>query len=453
MSGNGISVAEVQHWSAEAVRAVFDAAADRGQAAFDASDGLGALDVFASWGGDTAVAAQTCIGGIRRDLDAHGREAMAVAHAAQTAADGIEAVQARLSGLIAEAEQHALTVNAATSKVELTDRIADPVDALVFALDLQHTLSDILGAADVIDDTLATAIDMADGDAPIPAIPGPPQQAKDRLQHQIDAFTGVFDRPPSSAADWETAAELDPHSYEDKNAGAEPHIVLGRITPVAGQGVVRANLFIPSATVKAPTLSHWPPFDDNAGDERGFDATAGPEHARIAVEVDYDNGLVVVRQNPSVNATTGGVKTGTPTVKVAQRGDGSVYLDYAAADPFSPGGEALAKQTFCVKGQFVVAPGGSTPRLGGTVTSFPAFEVYHDRAVGGGGSPTSTTTVAQMWPANTGQWGPDLGLPWTRGVGDTRVLSEFVGPAMPTVPLPTTQLAPGPHPPTVPMLK
>lgn len=447
MSGNGISVAEIQRWNAEAVRAVFHAAADRGRAAFDASAGLAALEVFDSWGGDTAVAARTSIAQTRTDLDAHGAEAMAVAHAANTAADGIEAVQSRLAGVIAEAEQHALTVNPRTSTVDFTDAITDPVDALLTSLQLQSTLDDILRDADAIDDTLATAIDMADGDAPIPVIPGPPQRAEVRLHNQIAAFTEVFGRPPSSAADWETAAELDPHSYEHKNGDVTPTVVVGRIAPVPGQGVVRANLFIPSATVKDPTLSHWPPFDDNAGDDRGFDPAAGPEANRVAVEIDYENGVVVARQNPSVNLTTGQVRTGTPTVKVAQRRDGSVYVDYAAADPFSPGGEGLAKETVCVQGSFVVQPGAEAPRIGGVATSFPALEVYHDQAA-------TTTTLARMWPDNTGQWGPELGLPFTRTVGEPRLLQEFIRlPMGAAAPLHTTQLGPVAHPPSVVVLK
>ncbi|PQM45755.1 hypothetical protein C1Y40_04081 [Mycobacterium talmoniae] len=199
-------------------------------------------------------------------------------------------------------------------------------------------------------------------------------------------------------------------------------------------------------------MSHWPPFDDNAGDNRGFDPAAGPERARVSVDVDYENGLVVVRQNPSVNLTTGQVRAGTPTVKVAQRRDGSVYLRYAAADPFSPGGETLAKNTLCVEGELVVQPGAATPRIGGVVTAFPALEVYNDRAAAPGGVPT-TATLGQMWPANTGQWGPMLGLPFTRSVGDPRLLADFVTVATgATYPLPTP-LGPPAHPPAVVMVK
>lgn len=452
MSGHGLSVADIQQWSAEAVREVFHAAQQRGQAANDASQGLAALKVFETWHGDTAEAAKHALAATRKDLDSHGEEALAIAHAAKTAADGIEAVQAKLRTLITEAHEHGLTVNPQTSKVEFGPDITDPTDALVHALDLQHRLDDVLHEADTIDDTLANAINMADGDAPIPNIPGPPQNAETRLQNQIDAFQQVVGRPPSSMADWETAAALDRHSYDPKNAGVPPNVVVGRINPVPGQGVVRMNLFIPSESVKDPQV--WPPaLDDNAGDNRGFDPAATPEDCRVALEIDYENGVVIARQNPSVNRTTGQVRAGSPTVKVAQRRDGSVYIDYAAADPFSPGGEAFGKETFCVQGTVAVAPGAEAPRIGGVATSFPALEVYNDRP-GAYGVPT-TSTVLRMWPADVGEWGPAHGLWWSHDIGDPKVLDNFQGlPAViPIDPLPTTELGPQSNPPSVVMLK
>ncbi|MGH3635554.1 MAG: EspA/EspE family type VII secretion system effector, partial [Mycobacterium sp.] len=262
----------------------------------------------------------------------------------------------------------------------------------------------------------------------------------------------VFGRPPSSAADWETAAALDPHSYDPKNADVPPNIVVGRITPVPGQGVVRMNLFIPAKSVKDPTALPLI-FDDNAGDNRGFNPAASPESSRVSLEIDYENGVVVARQNPSANLTTNQVRTGSPTIKVAQRHDGSVYIDYAAADPFSPGGESLAKETVCVKGTIAVQPGADAPRIGGVATSFPALEAYNDRP-GAHGVPT-TSTVLRMWPADVGQWGPEKGLWWSHDIGDPQVLSDFQGLSgvVPIVPLPTTELGTLSNPASVVMLK
>lgn len=450
MSGIGLSVAEVQRWSAAAVREVFHVGQGRAEAALDAANGLAALDVFDNWGGDTANAARTAISRTRMDLDAHGEEAMAVAYAAKTAAEDIEVVQRKLRALIDEAHEHGLVVNEVTSKIEFAKTITNPTDALIYRLDLQPRLNAILAEADAVDDALADAVNMADGDAPIPAFSGPPRKAEGRLANQIEAFTEVFGRRPSSTADWSTAAQLDPHSYDPKNHGVTPNIAVGRIKPIPGQGVVRANLFIPSESVKDPVLNRRI-FDDNAGDNRGFNPAAGPESSRVALEVDYENGVVVARQNPSVNLTTGQVKAGSPTVRVAQRRDGTVYIDYAAADPFSPGGEAVAKKTFCVQGRLAVQPGAETPRVTGAVTAFPALEVYHDRPVGNGVDVPSTSTLAQMWPTFTGEWGPELGLPRVTRVGDSHLPWPLGALAGLTAPFPatTTELGPAWKPPVV----
>ncbi len=58
-------------------------------------------------------------------------------------------------------------------------------------------------------------------------------------QNQVDAFHEVFGREPSSATDWQTAAALDPHSYDPDTDGVAPEIKVAKIEPVPGQGVVR----------------------------------------------------------------------------------------------------------------------------------------------------------------------------------------------------------------------
>ena len=455
MGGIRLSVAEVLGWDAAAVRRVFHIGRSRADAAFDAASGLAALGIFDSWGGDTAAAARAALSRTRLDLDDHGNEAIAVAYAARNAADGIEAVQKKLCDLITEAEDDELRINRTTSRVELGDTVTNPTRALVDLLDLQPRLDAALVEADQVDDALANAVDMSDGDAPIPVIAGPPGNAEARLQNEINAFTQVFHRLPASSADWETAAALDPVSYEPKNRGVPANIVVGRIAPVPGQGVVRANLFIPSESVRDPKL--LPPWKvhDDAGDQRGFDAAAGPEQSRVSVLVDYENGVVIGRQNPSLDLTTGKVRAGHPAVRVAQRPDGSVYVDYKAANPFSPGGETLAKAIVCVDGQLVVQPGGDHPRVGGLVTSFPALEVYHDAPAGNGLDRTSTTTVTRMWPFRTDQWGPVHGLTDITEIGDWRRLEPFLPPSADAYPRAgiATDLGPPSDPPTAVVLR
>ncbi len=424
---SGLSVADIERWSSQAVREVFAAARQRAGAALDAARGLETLQVFGSWGGDAATAAHSALAMTRADLDAHGAEAMAVAHAARDAADRIDAIKGRLQRLADRAAALGLALDAETSRVDVGRHpVGGPVDGLLNALALQHDLDEILADADAVDDELATAINMADGDAPIPVIPGPPERAETRLQNQIDAFTAVLGRPPSSAADWETAAALDTHAYHtwfDQDVPATA--VAGRIEPVPGQGVVRMNLFIPSATVNDPVLGLGGlDFSSNIGDKRGFTPSATPEQSRVALLVDYENGLVLARQNPSVDIERRQVKVGTPTVRVTQRQDGAVYLRYAAADPFSPGGEDFAKAAVAVRGELVVQPGPSEVKVGGSPTAFPALEAYNDRPMAGSAA-LSTKTVAQMHPWIDNEWGPLAGLWRSTRVGDASMVDQF----------------------------
>lgn len=277
----------------------------------------------------------------------------------------------------------------------------------------------------------------------LPEAPPPIENPEsERTKNQVDAFREVFGRDPVSDSDWLTAAALDPHSYDPKNQGVDANIVMARIEPVPGQGVVRTNLFIPSEDVWAPTLD-WPPYDNNLGDHRGFSPTAGPEASRVAIYTDFDNGIVVARQNPSINADTGQVRTGTPSIGAVQTSDGGVLIRYNAADPFSPGGEGLAKGSgISVNGTLGIVPSDTGPRVGGDdVTTFPALEVYSDR----GGT---TTTVLQEWPTFfDNAAGPLAGLPFDKDVGDPTVVPSFnsvvpqlvppmvPGPGMP-VPIP-----------------
>ncbi len=280
-----------------------------------------------------------------------------------------------------------------------------------------------------------------------PSTPSKAEPEANRQQNQIDAFTKEFGRPPNSAADWETAAALDRHSYDPKNQGERPNIVVKRIDPVPGQGVVRTNLFIPGHSVVDPQIE-WPPYHNNLGDDRGFSATADPESSRVSITVDYENGILVARQNPSVDEKTGQVRVGTPTVSAVQKRDGSVLVNYSAADPFSPGGEGLAKlTTLDVNGAIAIEPTADGPRVGGRVTNFPAVEIYSDRA-------GATTPLVQSWPHfESGRLGPEAGLWWHKPIGDPAVLASF-GDQRPSIEIPSFPFPiplPGPLPIPIPI--
>lgn len=274
----------------------------------------------------------------------------------------------------------------------------------------------------------------------------------ERRQNQIDAFKEVYGREPVTQNDWKMAEILDPTSYNEKNAGVPANIVVARIKPVPGQGVVRTNLFIPQEEVWYPDVPGGV-SGHNFGDNRGFDPNAGPEDTRVALYVDYENGVIVTRQNPSVDTATGEVRTGTPSVAAAQRPDGSVYLRYEAVDPFSPGGETVGKLSpWSVNGNIVIQPTADGPVVGGNVTSFPAIEMYRDAPNG------VTTTLSQVMPQNIGQEGPLVGLPLHQEIGQASLLDMFsdmkiiprgtavVGPEL-------TELGSADSPPSIPIQK
>lgn len=171
-----LSVADIERWDPEAVREVFHAASARSGASTDAARASEQLPAFESWGGVAADAARDAIHKTRVDLDAHAREALAVAQAAQKAAQDIEKVKIELRELKDDAISEGLDVDPATSTVvkgpgfkgtaaELATKIAD----------LQSRLNAIIAEANGVDAELAAAINMADGKLPIPdAQPTPP---------------------------------------------------------------------------------------------------------------------------------------------------------------------------------------------------------------------------------------------------------------------------------------
>ena len=183
-----LTVADIDRWNAGAVREVFQAANARGQATLEASRQLSTLSVFDTWEGATAEARKHVNTGIRQDLDAHGNEALAVARAADQAADGIEHVQSDLRTLRHDAAEMHMAIDATTNTLVPT---ADclPVEALLAETQLQPRLDAILAEANAVDQELAAAINMADGDVAIPPDAGPPvgPQGLTPTQRESDA--------------------------------------------------------------------------------------------------------------------------------------------------------------------------------------------------------------------------------------------------------------------------
>jgi hypothetical protein len=191
-----LPVADIDRWNAESVRTVCHAANARGHATLEASRRLSALAVLDTWDGATAEARKHTNAAIRRDLDAHGNESLAVARAAGKAADGIERIQAELRSLRRDAAELQMTIDALSNRVRPSATFSDPpTAALIAEMQLQARLDAIVAEANAIDAELATAINTADGDAAVP--PGP------------------HDNRPAIRASWSEPLPDDPNEFNE----------------------------------------------------------------------------------------------------------------------------------------------------------------------------------------------------------------------------------------------
>jgi hypothetical protein len=383
------------------------------------ADQLGAIVDGIRWDGTAADAARAAMWQTRQELYRHAGEFQSVALAALRSAPRVAALKQEWHAIQDEAASWGVTVDSVSGTVSwhvfAGESPAEQAMVQEAAEDVAARIVGLKQRADQIDTELADAINRADvlalGFGPRADMPlSPGFEDARRRANQIEAFRETFGRDPVSAADWKDAAALDANTYDPKNRGTQANIVVGRIKPVPGQGVVRTNLFIPAKTA-------WTPFGDNLGDGRGFDPTAGPEESRVTFYVDYENGIVVARQNPSVKPGTG-AQTGTPDIKVSQNPNGSVLIDYHAVDPFSPGGEDIAKASpWNVNGRLVIKPTDAGPIAGGVISDFPAIEIYNDRN-------GATTLVDKIMPLNIGPKGPLYGLPLSQQLGPG-LMGEF----------------------------
>jgi len=285
------------------------------------------------------------------------------------------------------------------------------------------------------------------------APPGQDDDPTTRRQNESDAFEEVFGREPSSAIDWQTAAALDPHSYHPDTDGVAPEIRVAKIEPVPGQGVVRVGQWIEQRDVISG------PWKRDFGNTRVADPGFDPADTKVTTYIDYENGLVVMRQNPSVElAPDGGpgqVKVGVPDAEVQQTSDGAVRIKYEAANPFAPGIAQdppwpLENNPWTVNGDLVFTPTAEGVKVDGTRTDYPSMEVYQDL-------PNGSTRTVLIDPAIAGNsTGPMVNLPQHHEVGSGgSAFAPFdTGGWNPDydvrVPLPVTEFGPTDSAPSVP---
>jgi Alpha/beta hydrolase len=203
-----LTVADIERWNAGDVREVFHTAHSRAQAAFDATDRLATLPAFTSWGGEAAEAARDAVGQTRKDLDAHGNEALAVATAASRSADRIDEIKSHLARLKADAEGSGLEVDATTNRVvpmTVSPHGRREMQANIPAL--QARLDALVAEANSVDAALANAISMAGGAMPIGVTPHDNRpEIQDALSKPLppdpQSFTDLWNTPTPEEKDW-----------------------------------------------------------------------------------------------------------------------------------------------------------------------------------------------------------------------------------------------------------
>ncbi|WP_421844326.1 hypothetical protein [Mycobacterium sp.] len=195
------------------------------------------------------------------------------------------------------------------------------------------------------------------------------------------------------------------------------------------------------------------------GNNRAADPNFAPGQTKVTTYIDYENGLVVMRQNPSVELTNEGgpgqVKVGVPEAVIQQTSDGAVRIKYDAANPFAPEPaqnppRPLENNPWTVNGDLVFTPTTDGIQVDGTRTNYPSMEVYQDL-------PNGTTNTVLIDPAESGRsWGPMANLPFHHdvGIGGDAFEPFDTGGWNPKydvrVPLPSTEFGPVANPPALP---
>ena len=233
-----VSVEEIDRWNAGDVREVFHATRSRAEAAFEAANGIAELPAFGTWGGDASDAAKDAIGQTRKDLDAHGNEALAVSQAAGKAADDIEQVKSDLAQLRADAANAGFEIDPIGNQVLPGPALqADMVEMLAAESTreaLQARLAGILAEAAQVDQELARAIAMATGATPVPEGPHSNDPAvQDILSKPLpedpQAFADAWEQLTPEQKDW--LYEQDPFignhdgmPFDDRHLFNERHL-------------------------------------------------------------------------------------------------------------------------------------------------------------------------------------------------------------------------------------
>lgn len=310
-----LTVLDIERWDPGGVREVFHAASSRAQAALDAANGLATLPALQTWGGQAAEAAKEAIGQTRKDLDAHGNEALAVANAARTAADEIERIKSELAALKADAESMGMEIDPVAGTVVPGPKVRNPMEAELKVMQLQPRLDTIVAEANLVDMALANAIHMASGHTPIPAS-GPHPQIPDRLPP---------DDPKEFTDYWRSLSQEQKDSLysQDHNIGNHPGMPAGDDLYPGGDHYNRLNLADQLANAKAAAAqadalqAQHPDWANghNLPNPRGAGNYARDREAYQVWKAKYDDALAGAKYLPDLQQVDKAV-TGHPERKL-----------------------------------------------------------------------------------------------------------------------------------------
>lgn len=359
--------------------------------------------LFASWTGGAADVAKQALHRAAEERTQQGQQLHRSSQAFSTVADALEKVQSVGRACLAESETMGRTLeriladaadvaNAAAPVLGLVNSVVDSVTGVDVAGAVQQFLTaNLTPLSDKASGVLATMEQaIADYEAVLreqgevlrtmPGVvrkdAGPVDLPGDADLRRGALFRSVYGRDPVSDADRLMGQALDAQGSDAGNRVPNANVTVVRIAPVPGAGVVHGAAFIGDPIALNP-VTPGDPF--NFGDARGFDPSAGPDRARISYDIDYETGVVVVRQNAS-RSLGGNAATGVPDVGVEQDPSGRTRLRIDGTDALA--GDAASDVRGSVRADLLIDPHGGTSAasVSGQATLFPSWEAYQDRA-------------------------------------------------------------------------
>lgn len=169
-----LTLADIDRWNPEAIRAVSTALSQRGASAEDVKAGLSRLPLIESWQGAGGDAARASLDKLSKYLADHAAEMAAVAKATGAAADKIKSIKDALADLDDFAQRERFAIDRITGVVTPLDesRFDDPLYAME-QINLEAAVQKVLADARAADLELAKAITDGSGEPGIP-VAGPP---------------------------------------------------------------------------------------------------------------------------------------------------------------------------------------------------------------------------------------------------------------------------------------